>query len=177
MSEGPLYCANHPHRETNLRCNRCGKPICPACAVLTPVGYRCKECIREQRAVFETARWFDFIIVGVVVAIGVGLSMFLLGFIGIWGLLLAPLLGGGIVEIVHRAVGKRRSRRFPTSVIIGGIVGALPHFWPVILGLMFSTGGLDVGLLTQGFLIGLLPFAYAFLLIGTILASMRGIRG
>ena len=35
-----LTCANHPDRETLLRCNKCGKPICISCAVRTPVGYR-----------------------------------------------------------------------------------------------------------------------------------------
>ncbi len=39
----PMVCANHPNRETMLRCNRCEKPICIHCAVLTEVGYRCKE--------------------------------------------------------------------------------------------------------------------------------------
>ena len=33
-----LYCANHPTIATSLRCNRCNKPICHKCAVLTPVG-------------------------------------------------------------------------------------------------------------------------------------------
>ncbi len=45
MSDIPT-CANHPERETGLRCNRCGKPICSQCAVQTPVGYRCRECVR-----------------------------------------------------------------------------------------------------------------------------------
>ena len=50
-----------------LRCNRCERPICTECAVLTPTGYRCKECVRGQQKVFDTAKWFDYplaIIVG-----------------------------------------------------------------------------------------------------------------
>ena len=70
MQEDTLFCANHPNRETVLRCNRCEKPICTECAVLTPVGYRCKECVRGQQKVFETASWVDlliaFIISGIV---------------------------------------------------------------------------------------------------------------
>ena len=51
----PIYCANHPAVETTLRCNRCGKPICAECAVRTPTGYRCKECVRGQQKIFDTA--------------------------------------------------------------------------------------------------------------------------
>src|SRR4030043_298820 len=55
MTEVVLTCANHPNRETSLRCKRCNKPICSSCAVLTPVGYRCRECVRGQQATFDTA--------------------------------------------------------------------------------------------------------------------------
>jgi membrane associated rhomboid family serine protease len=41
----PLFCDRHPQVETTLRCNRCGKPICPKCAQRTPVGFRCPTCI------------------------------------------------------------------------------------------------------------------------------------
>src|SRR5688572_1664775 len=34
-----LYCVNHPDTETLLRWNRCERPICLRCAVLTDVGY------------------------------------------------------------------------------------------------------------------------------------------
>ena len=54
-----MYCTNHPDTETLLRCNKCGKPICLKCAVLTEVGYRCKECIREQQNVFYNAMTGD----------------------------------------------------------------------------------------------------------------------
>ena len=54
-----MYCANHPETETYLRCNKCEKPICLKCAVLTEVGYRCKECIREQQNVFYNAMTYD----------------------------------------------------------------------------------------------------------------------
>jgi hypothetical protein len=55
-----LYCANHPQTPTSLRCNRCEKPICPKCAVKTPIGYRCKECVRGQQKIFDTAQWYDY---------------------------------------------------------------------------------------------------------------------
>lgn len=39
-----MKCAVHRDTETNLRCGKCGKPICPRCLVQTPVGARCREC-------------------------------------------------------------------------------------------------------------------------------------
>ena len=63
-----LYCYVHPNRETGLRCNRCERPICADCAVLTPTGYRCRECVREQKKVFDTAEWYDYLL-GFVVAV------------------------------------------------------------------------------------------------------------
>lgn len=44
-----MNCARHPNVETALTCNRCGTPICPKCAVLTPVGYKCRDCAKPAR--------------------------------------------------------------------------------------------------------------------------------
>src|SRR6185503_6123451 len=57
-----LYCYVHPTRETSLRCNNCERPICAQCAVRTPTGYRCKECVREQQKTFDTAVWYDYFV-------------------------------------------------------------------------------------------------------------------
>ena len=61
----PLFCIDHPHRETVLRCNRCAAPVCPDCVVRTPVGFRCKECIKAQQSGFYNARGYDWIIAAV----------------------------------------------------------------------------------------------------------------
>ena len=57
-----LYCYVHPNRETSLRCNHCERPICADCAVLTPTGYRCKECVKGQQKVFDTSEWYDYVL-------------------------------------------------------------------------------------------------------------------
>ena len=56
-----LYCYVHPTRETALRCNNCNRPICAACAVRTPIGYRCRECVKGQQKAFDTSEWYDYI--------------------------------------------------------------------------------------------------------------------
>jgi rhomboid protease GluP len=50
---GGDVCYRHPDRETNLHCSRCGRPICNECAIQTPVGYRCPDCIYELQSQFE----------------------------------------------------------------------------------------------------------------------------
>jgi hypothetical protein len=44
-----VRCATHPDVETNLRCGKCGQPICPKCLVTTPVGARCQDCAKLYR--------------------------------------------------------------------------------------------------------------------------------
>ncbi|MCK4961780.1 MAG: hypothetical protein KAS19_04805, partial [Anaerolineales bacterium] len=70
MTDRTMVCANYPDRETTLRCNRCEKLICAKCAVHTPVGYRCRECVRGQQKELETARQLDYMIAGVISVVG-----------------------------------------------------------------------------------------------------------
>jgi hypothetical protein len=86
-----MYCANHPNVETTLRCNKCEKPICAKCAFLTPTGYRCKECIKGQQKIFETAQWLDYPIIFVVVALLAYLGSLIALRLGFFIILLAPI--------------------------------------------------------------------------------------
>ena len=131
-----LYCANHPSRETNLRCNRCGKPICSSCARPTPVGYRCPECIREHEDVFFTATAADYL-VAALVAFPLGLIAGFLAwritssFIGLLVIFLAPIVGNFIGRIVFRAAGRRRGRWLPhlvsSAIVVGGLLFLLAN--------------------------------------------------
>jgi membrane associated rhomboid family serine protease len=42
-------CYRHPERETGVSCSNCGKPICYECMTPAPVGFRCPDCMAEQR--------------------------------------------------------------------------------------------------------------------------------
>lgn len=123
-----LYCANHPNVETMLRCNRCGKPICTRCAKLTPVGYRCRECLGQQQAVFYTGGALDYVLGGAVALVLGGFAAFLMSRIGFWffALILGPTLGIAIAEAVRFVVRRRRSRYLATVVAVGMVLGALP---------------------------------------------------
>lgn len=130
---GTLYCANHPDTETLLRCNKCGKPICMKCAVQTPVGYRCTECIQQQQNIYFNALGRDNIValgVGFAVsAIAAPLAGLLLSGFGFFGLIIAFIAGSGagslLAQIIRRAVGRRRGRRLPLFALIGIVGGVL----------------------------------------------------
>lgn len=122
----PLACINHPQTETGLRCNQCGAPVCTRCAVRTPVGFRCKECVKAQQAAFFTARWMDYPIAAMIaLALSVPAAI-LAGIAGWWfALIISPFAGGLIGGIVHRAVGRRRGRWTWLVVAVCVVVGAL----------------------------------------------------
>ena len=129
-----LRCANHPDRETLLRCNKCGNPICMACAVRTPVGYRCTNCVREQQNIYFNALGRDNIVafaVGFVLTlIAAPIVGLLLGSIGFFGFFIAFIAGSGagtlVARIIRRAVGNRRGRKLPHFALAGIILGVLP---------------------------------------------------
>jgi hypothetical protein len=126
MSE-PMYCINHPNVETYLRCNKCGKPICAKCAVRTPVGYRCRQCVNAQQQVFYADFRPVHYLVAAVVALPLALvAGWLIPSLGWYAIILGPLAGGGIAEVARWAIGRRRGPY--TWLVVCGciIVGALP---------------------------------------------------
>ena len=136
-----LFCYVHPTRETALRCNNCERPICAACAVRTPTGYRCKECVRERQKTFNTSEWYDYILGFIVAAFlsGVGASLVTLigsiGFIG-WFLIAAgaPTAGVLISEGVRLVTKRRRSRTLYITVAVAVVLGALPVILVQLIG-------------------------------------------
>jgi hypothetical protein len=130
----PVYCANHPGVETSLRCNHCGKPICAKCAVRTPTGYRCRECVRSQQKLFETAVALDFFLGFFTATILSFLASLLVdvisGIAGIFAFIIiffaAPTVGIVIAEAVRYVTRKHRSRPLFITIIVGVVLGALP---------------------------------------------------
>ncbi len=175
-----LYCYIHPNRATSLRCNRCDRPICAQCAIRTPTGYRCPECVREQQKKFDTAEWYDYIVAFVVAAIGSGIASGLIYlvsgfFFGLLVLFIAPGAGVFIGNIVLRFIRNRRSRPLFLTAAIGIVAGALPALLfislPALLGLMFA------GLRGAG---NLLPavweVVYLFMAVPAAYTQISGIR-
>jgi hypothetical protein len=137
----PLYCANHPRTETSLRCNRCEKPICPQCAVLTPTGYRCRECVRGQQKVFTTASWVDYPLAFISAAVISYLGSLLVNMIGFFTLLLAPLVGIGVAEVVRWVIRRRRGPGLYTAATVGAVLGSLVGVVGPLFLLLYSLAG------------------------------------
>ncbi len=127
----PIFCANHPETETYLRCNKCGKPICLKCAELTEVGYRCKECIREQQNVFYNAltadNWIAFAVAAAITLVAWPIVAYLLRITGFFGWIIAALVGSGagaaLAQIIRNSVGRRRGRYIRHFTLAGIVVG------------------------------------------------------
>ncbi len=157
-----MYCANHPSVETSLRCNRCEKPICAKCAILTPTGYRCRECVKGQQKVFETAAWMDYPVIFVVVGILAYLGSLIAYRLGFFIILLAPVAGGLIAEAARFATRRRRSRNLFLLAAAAGVIGCLP------LGLQFIFNFSLLGLVWHAL--------YAVLMTSTLYTRLAGIR-
>jgi hypothetical protein len=172
MNDTPptLYCANHPTVETGLRCNNCEKPICPKCAVLTPTGYRCKDCVRQQQKVFDTAEWYDYPIAFILAGLLSFAGSFITSLIGFFIIFVAPIFGVLIAEAVRLGIRRRRSPRLFLTAAIGAALGSLPLMLPAILGFFLSGffGGSLLGLLWQAL--------YAFTVTSTVYYRLRGIN-
>ncbi len=171
MSENPtiLYCANHPNIETTLRCNRCEKPICVRCAVLTPTGYRCKECVRGQQKQFDTATWLDFPMTIVIAALLAYIGSQIVPRLGFFTIFLAPFAGVIIAEAIRLVIRKRRSRRLFLTATIAAGVGSSPPILIVLLSVLAGGSlGLLLGLIWQG--------VYTFFVITTVYYRLSGIR-
>jgi hypothetical protein len=168
-SPAPTVCANHPNVETSLRCNKCGKPICAKCAVRTPTGYRCKECVRGQMKIFDTAVWHDYLL-GFLTACILGFLASLLAslvsglsFIG-WILIVigAPSAGMIIAEGVRLVTRKRRSRALFITCAAAVVVGALPVIF--------------IQLLSMNFFSLIFQAIYLFIAIPIVYARLSGIQ-
>ncbi len=128
--EETLYCTTHPDRETMLRCNRCGRPMCTDCAVRHPVGLRCRECVRELRSPiyqlsggettkgFLTATLVSTIIGALVILFG-GMIWFIFWFF------IGGAIGRAIAEVVQRVVPRKRGKGLQAAVGGGIFLGLL----------------------------------------------------
>jgi len=131
-----MKCATHPDVETNLKCGKCGKPICPKCMVQTPVGARCPACARLYKLPTYSVSTQHYL-----KAVGTGLGMAILCGI-IWGvirgwvpflylnLLLAPGVGYAIGEVVSLSVNRKRGTGL---AIVASLAVAISYLIGILL--------------------------------------------
>jgi hypothetical protein len=174
MTNAPvqLFCANHPSVETTLKCNRCEKPICPKCAVSTPTGYRCKECVKGQQKIFETATTGDYVISGIVSGVLAFIGSILVPALGFFALFLSPIAGVIIAEIIRSITKKRRSKRLFQLIVSTTLAGCLPL---LLYGLVMFFLGFSQGSFAS-FLSLLWRGIYTFGVTSTVYYRLSGIR-
>lgn len=165
-----LVCYRHSNRPTSLRCYNCGKPICSSCAVKTPVGYSCPDCIREKEDSFFNAKPLDYVIaplIGLVLSLVAGylVSRFSLG-VGFFTYFIMLFVGGIagrlIGQLSKQAIGRRRGRYLPQVMVAMLILGTAVWLLPSLL-----LGGLSSLILFLG------PGIFLFVAGGALYAYMK----
>jgi len=156
-----MRCARHPDVETNLRCGKCGTPICPRCMVQTPVGARCPDCAKLYKLpTYHVSKAYYLRAVGTALgmAVVVGLiwgvldKFILYYFFGFFSLILAAGVGYAIGEVVSRAVNRKSS---PWLAVIGSLAVVISYLVNIFtfgsfsispLGIVFDLLGLGIGI-------------------------------
>ncbi|GAP16214.1 B-box zinc finger protein [Levilinea saccharolytica] len=167
-------CYKHPDRETYLRCNRCERPMCNQCAVLTPTGYRCKECVSGQQKTFETAKNLDYVWAIVLPLVLSLIGSYIASLLQFFTIFIAPIVGVIIAEAVRWAVKRRRSRMLFRLTAGAAAVGSLPLLVLTLISSLF--------LLSQGVVsfYSILPILwqvlYAFLVTSSAYYRLSGIQ-
>ncbi len=142
-----MKCATHPEVETNLRCGKCGKPICPRCLVQTQVGARCPDCAKLYKLPTYRIAAKHYLI-----AIGTGFGMAIAcgivwGVVGRWvplnlNLILAPGIGYAIGEVVSLSVNRKRGTRLAAIGGVAVVIGYIVSLWFIsfLFGIPFLWG-------------------------------------
>jgi hypothetical protein len=142
-----MKCTYHPDVETELRCGKCGTPICPKCLVQTPVGARCPDCARLYKLpTFRvTAQYY-------LRAISVAVGMAFACAVAWWAIrevmpsfylnfLLAGGFGFAIGELVSISVNRKRGRGLAiiagTALAVSYVISIFPPW-----GLHFTQFGI-----------------------------------
>lgn len=106
----PQSCYRHPDRSAGVSCQRCDRPICPACMVQASVGFHCPECAGARRTQVVTGRAAfgrasDPIVTKVLIGINVAMYVLMVarggdamragGPVYVWGATYGPAVDAG----------------------------------------------------------------------------------
>ena len=139
-----MKCATHPDVETNLRCGKCDKPICPRCMIQTPVGARCRECARLYKLPTYRVSGFHYLrAAGAAIGIAAVCGMLwgwldkVIPFFYILNIVIGAAVGFACAEIIGLAVNRKRGTGL---AIIAGFSVLLSYLVALLVpwGLPFS---------------------------------------
>jgi hypothetical protein len=135
-----LRCYRHPDRETYIRCGRCDQPICTGCAMLGPVGMRCKTCGKPAHDPLTSFTPTQAISGSLVAVAGGAIAAFVASRIGFFSIFISYFAGAAVAEAVTRVVGYKHGRGMLAIVLGGILVGGLIGFG---VGLALTFGDLS----------------------------------
>jgi hypothetical protein len=137
-----MTCKRHPDEATRLTCSSCGDPICPRCAVQSPVGQKCPACSRQARAARAQGKprqYAKAVGVGLAAAVGVAVGLAALAVALRFGVIIAAGFGGyGIARAVHW--GAERNSADPFRYLAYGLSVVAVQGAAMILGMALFTG-------------------------------------
>ncbi len=167
------YCFYHPNIPTELRCNKCGKYICVRDAVRTPVGYRCKSCVKEQQDIFYNATPLDYVLTAVITCPIAFIAALIVPNLSIFIIFIGPVIGIIVAEAIRLATGKRRGRYMWLVALICLIGVTLIPLWSTIEFVL--GGGLTFAPQESGGILlrAVFEAIYLALASGTLVARMR----
>jgi hypothetical protein len=142
---------------------------------LTPIGYRCKTCVRGQQKVFETAITLDYFLAVVIAGILGFIGSLLAGVMGFFTIFIAPLAGFVIAEAVRFAVHRRRSELLFRLSAGAAAIGSLPLLLIGLLGTILSISAAGIGGL-GGFWGLLWNVVYSAMVTSTVYYRLKGIQ-
>jgi len=128
MGPDAFFCQRHPKVETRLRCTRCDAAICPDCLVPGAVGMLCPACGKGGSVSIDVAWWRFGIVLVVGVVCGV-LAVSVMRMAGFFQLIIAPIVGGFLGDLVNRLTGRKRGVRVEWLVIGSLAGGAILWLW------------------------------------------------
>jgi membrane associated rhomboid family serine protease len=126
----PQVCYRHNDRRAGVRCQRCDRPICPACMHQASVGFHCPECARGGRQKVIPARALATKPVATYALVAANLAIFI-----------ADTISSGRLDLMTDQLGElgRKGALFGPAVAAG-------DWWRPI-----TSGFLHIGLFHVGF--------------------------
>ncbi|MHB0937307.1 MAG: B-box zinc finger protein [Armatimonadota bacterium] len=118
-------CAKHPKEITYLRCAACDTPICDRCAVLSPVGYKCRECGLSKQVSLYAPSTAQTVAAGLIALIAGALGGLVLGRIGFFGFWLAFIFGRFVGTMVLKATKEKSGAVMEIVCGIAVVAGGL----------------------------------------------------
>ena len=140
-------CARHPDVETNLRCGKCGTPICPRCMVQSPVGARCPDCAKLTKIPtyrVSSSFYLRAVVAGLVSAVVTGI---------VWGIIesylpfrfFSLIIAAGIGYLIGEAISRSVNRKRGTTLAAIGVFSVAVSFVVTYLADYIMVGYINYG--------------------------------